>query len=219
MFNSKLPILSLSMMVIFSFSACSQKNTQLGECGEKTVLQGTAVGTVLGAVAGKLSQTNIFLGAIVGGVVGTVGSRYLASLQCQYYGKERVLLEQITENIEEQNSLANSTNNLNKRMSTLYNEIETLKHQKYLQASQKENLLNKIKIKREEIRSLQRLNSEVMQSTKTYYASVKAAKFSKADKESVQHSLNSIFSSLTHIEKASQYNLKQLEKFERRVLQ
>ena len=218
MFHSKISTLSLLLVSLLILPACSQKSPQHpAECGEGTVQQGTAVGTVVGAVAGKLANTNIFVSAIVGGLIGTISTQRLASLQCQYYGKEKKLLENITYNIEEQNNLAQKTNLLNNKMSLLYREIIDMKKENTRKESKKNDLLNKIANKKEEILKVQQLNREVIDSTELYYSSLNNSKFSRQDKKSVQNSLNNILASLHSIENASVYNLNQLEKFKRKV--
>ena len=215
MFQFKLSLLLVSLLL---FSSCSSKSPSTAECGEGTVQEGTAIGAVVGAVAGKLANTNIFVGAIVGGLIGNISTQRLASLQCQYHGKEKKLLEKITYNIEEQNRLAKKINMLNSKMSRLYKEIEQIKkEEKSLQLSQKNNLYNRINNKKEEILNIQKLNKEVIDTTQLYYNSLNGSKFSKMDKESVQNSLRNILSSLYSIKNASIYNLNQLEKFKRKI--
>jgi len=212
--------LSLLLISVLSLSACSSKSPQTAECGEGTVQEGTAIGTVVGAVAGKLANTNMFVGAIVGGLIGNISTQRLASLQCQYHGEEKKLLEDITHNIEDQNTLAQKTNMLNNKMSLLYKEIKEIKkEEKTLQLSRKNDLYHKINNKKEEILNIQRLNREVIDSTKIYYSSLNNSNFSKMDKESVQNSLSNILSSLHSIEDASIYNLNQLEKFKKKIQQ
>ena len=217
MFQFKKYTLPLISLFLLTFSACSNKAQPTAECGEGTVQQGTAIGTVVGAVAGNLAHTNMFVGAIVGGFIGTISSQRLASLQCQYHGKEKELLKNITHNIKEQNNLAQETNLVNKKMSLLYKEIKQVKEEKNLHLSQKNNLLYKINNKKEEILKIQQLNREVIDSTELYYSSLNSSNFSKQDKESVQNSLSNILSSLHSIENASIYNLKQLEKFKGKI--
>ena len=217
MFQFKTSTLSLLLVFITTLSACSNKSPQTAECGEGTVQQGMAVGSIVGAVAGKLAHSNMFVGAIVGGLIGYISTTKLASLQCQYLGKEKKLLENITQNIEKQNNLAQQTNILNNKMTLLYQEIKEIEKEKIYQDSQKNNLLSKINAKKEEILNIQQLNREVIDSTSIYYNSLNDSSFSKQDKESVQNSLSHILSSLHNIENASIYNLNQLEKFKRKI--
>lgn len=215
MFHFKISTLVLLTLILLS--ACTQKKPSTSECGEGTVEQGTAIGVVVGAVAGQLANSNIFVGAIVGGLIGNISTQRLASLQCQYQGKEQELLSNITHNIENQNSLAQKTNLLNNKMSLLYQEIEAMQAKENFQISQKNDLLTQINKKKEEILNIQQLNREVIKSTKTYYNALTHSKFSTQDKVSVQNSLNNILSSLHSIENASIYNLSQLEKFKRKI--
>lgn len=211
---------TLPLLIIFLLSVgCSQKNpsSPQPECGERTMRDATSIGAVVGAVAGKLSQTNMLVGAVVGGVIGAISGNQLASMQCKYYGKEKALLEKIDINIQEQNSLADQTNNLNKKMSALYQEIKSTKEQEGLSDNRRMILLDKIKQKEQEILSVKRLNSNVINNTHHYYQSLKTSNFSKRDKGKIKNSLNRILSSLENIKNASSYNLEQLQKFKRRV--
>jgi len=219
LFQSKTSTLSLLLAsLLILLPACSHKSPQqTAECGEGTVQQGIALGTVLGAVAGRLINTNIFVGAIVGGLIGSISTQRLVSLQCQYYGKEKKLLKNITHNIEKQNNLAKKTNLLNNKMSLLYREIIEIKKEKNKKESKKNDLLDKIANKKEEILRVQKLNREVINSTTLYYNSLNNSKFSQQDKKSVQNSLDNILSSLHSIENASVYNLRQLENFKRKI--
>ena len=217
MFNIKIFKLSVFIISIFSLSSCSQKFQEKSKCAEGTILQGAAVGTVVGAIASKLADTNIFVGAIVGGVIGTIGANKLSSLQCQYHGQEEELLNAIAHNIDKQNILVNKANTLNQKMSLLYLETEQLKNQAYQQSEEKTSILNKIEKKRKEVLNIKKLNSKVMNNTQKYYHTLKNSNFSQNDKQNILNSLTNILSSLHKIENTSTYNLTQLENFKRKI--
>lgn len=217
MFNIKIFKLFVLIVSLLLLSACSQKFQEKPKCSEGTILQGAAVGSVVGAIASKLADTNIFVGAIVGGVIGTIGANKLSSLQCQYHGQEEELLNAIAHNIDKQNILVNKANTLNQKMSLLYLETEQLKNQAYQQSEEKTSILNKIEKKRKEVLNIKKLNSKVMNNTQKYYHTLKNSNFSQNDKQNILNSLTNILSSLHKIENTSTYNLTQLENFKRKI--
>ena len=204
--------------LFFLLSACSSKTAPPLECGELTTIQGVTIGSVTGGVVAKLSQVNAITGVLVGGVLGAVAGKKLASMQCQYYGKEQALLDNIQINIKEQGNLAKQSRELNSKISQLYNEMSLLKKRYHGDLVQKEELLEKIAIKKEEVEKIQKLNQNVMKKTKEYYQDLNRANYSKKDRKNIEQSLNSILSSLDSIEKSSRYNLEQLNQFRERIL-
>ena len=212
-----------NLIITFIFTvllaSCSSKRaTHSNECGEGTTLQGIGIGSIAGGVVAKISQVNPITGILVGGVVGAVAGKKLASMQCKYYGKEKKLLEKIESNILEQDDLAKQSRELNRKMSKLYKDITLLKNTYSQDLAQKEKLLRKIAIKKEEVQKIQKLNSSVMKKTKEYYKELNQANYSKKDRKSIEQSLQSILSSLDSIEKSSRYNLEQLNQFKQRIL-
>lgn len=204
--------------LFFLLSACSSKTASPLECGELTTIQGVTIGSVTGGVVAKLSQVNAITGVLVGGVLGAVAGKKLASMQCQYYGKEQALLDNIQINIKEQGNLAKQSRELNSKISQLYNEMSLLKKRYHGDLVQKKELLEKIAIKKEEVEKIQKLNQNVMKKTKEYYQDLNRANYSKKDRKNIEQSLNSILSSLDSIEKSSRYNLEQLNQFRERIL-
>jgi len=216
------------LCLLLSLSGCSTKskpdcvNCRIemkapNECGAGTIAQGTIMGTIVGGIAGQLSQVNPIISAVVGGVIGATGGYKLASMQCQYQGKEHALLRKIQKSIRKQNGLASKSEQLNRKISQLYQEIETVNSNENESFQKRESLRNKIIMKKEEIISIQSLNNNVISKTENYYSDLKTRNYSKTDKESIKHSLSSILISLNSIKDSCTYNLEQLKKFEKKV--
>ena len=180
-------------------------------------MKGIALGAIVGGVTAKVLQQSTLLGAAIGGIIGTIGGYQLASMQCQYQGKEATLLNEIQSTIDNQNSLTQETQQLNGKMSQLYKEIEMLKTQQAERLSTKEQLLNDIDIKKEEVLKLQSLGHTVKLEITQYYKDLKTTKYSETDSKNIEHSLESLIVSLDSIQESSLYNLDQLDKFEQRV--
>jgi hypothetical protein len=145
----------------------------------------------------------------------TLPGAKLASMQCYYYGEERVLLQDITMNMKKQLSLAKVTNEFNKEMTLLYNETNELKKEKHISLLEQEVLDKKIEKKKDIIYTLQKLNKNIIYDSTTHLKSLQDAKFSEVDKKSIETSLHKVVKNLHQIEKASTYNLEQLQLFQK----
>ena len=200
---------------ILIVTGCTNKISN--KCGVNTNSQALITGSIIGGIASKLSNINPIVGVIVGGIVGAVGGRQLASLQCQYYNKEKSLIQEIQNSVKEQNNLVKKTTSLNKEMTLLYNKTYLLKMSYNKVLKDKIALKKEILLKKEEVLDIQSLNSKVRLSTQEYYNTLNERKYSKIDKKQIKISLNSIFKSLTSIENSCIYNLQQLKKFKRNL--
>lgn len=213
----KTSILLFSTFFLLFQTGCSSKSPAPSECGSGTMVQSVGLGVTVGVIASNLVQSNMFVGALIGGLAGAAGGKQLLTLQCQYYGDEKLLLEQISHNIASQNSLVIKTKQLNKKMHSLYEEITQLKSNKYFQLNRRNELEQRINRKQNEVLNIQTLNHQVMGTSHAYYDAVSNSNFSQKDKESIHRSLKNIFHSLNSIEEASLYNLKQLNNFKRKL--
>jgi hypothetical protein len=207
-----------SLATLLILSACSQKSpTNSGECGEGTLLQGAAAGAISGAVVSKLTKGNALTGALIAATVGGIAGNALASMQCQYSGKEQILLTKIQENIQKQNSLAKSTNQLSREMSSLNQEINKIKKEEKVTEEQKVILYSEIEEKEEALYTLQKVNDSVLHDSNTYYKTLNNANISSKDKTTMKNSLDNVLENLNSIKKASSYNLEQLQLFKTRL--
>jgi uncharacterized protein YoxC len=186
-------------------------------CGENTTIKGIALGTIVGGVTAKVLQQSTLIGAAIGGIIGTIGGYHLAKVQCEYKGKEAILLQKIQSTINNQNDLTLETSQLNSRISELYKEIQVLQTQQTKSLNKKEELLSQINFKKEEVLKLQALSHSVKLEITQYYKDLKTSKYSENDTKNIEHSLESLIVSLHSIEESSLYNLEQLDKFEKRV--
>ena len=217
MFKEKwISILSLSTLLMFS--ACSQKSpSKNAECGEGTLLQAAALGAITGTVAAKLSKSNALTGALIGAAVGGIVGNQLSAMQCQYSGKEQRFLSKIQNTMQKQNSLAKSTNELSREMSSLNQEITQLNKEESVTKEQKLTLYSEIEEKEEAIATLQQINHSVHFNSITYYKTLEHSNLSTKDKTTIKESLTDVLKNLNSIDKASTYNLKQLQLFKTRL--
>lgn len=139
----------------------------------------------------------------------------LASMQCYYYGDEKILLQAIRRNMKKELNLAKVTNDFNKEMTLLYNERNKLKNEKSIMISEKETLYKKIAESKDTIYTLQKLNINILYDSKNYLKSIQDAKFSEVDKKTIEKLLHKVVKNLHQIEKASIYNLEQLKLFQK----
>jgi len=139
----------------------------------------------------------------------------LASMQCYYYGDEKILLQAIRMNMKKELNLAKVTNDFNKEMTLLYNERNKLKNEKRIMISEKETLYKKIAESKDTIYTLQKLNINILYDSKNYLKSIQDAKFSEVDKKTIERLLHKVVKNLHQIEKASIYNLEQLKLFQK----
>ena len=204
------------------YSGCAFKDKSLeSKNGKKieneTQIESFETGVIVGSIIGHISGTSVVTGSVVGAVAGFAGGDLLTQMQEEYQEKENILAEKILKSVENQQRLVLDGKELDRKISKLDKDIKSLKVNKKNQLLEnKQELINRISLKKEELLNFKELNDSAIDDILVYNNLVSYTKYTAEKKKEMENALDSVLTNLFHLRKTCNENLEKLDALEER---